>query len=235
MKVRTLAAVAALALGAAIGGGAAQAATYYLAVDGCSGAGGCLGSNTQVGTVNVTASGGVLSFDISLDNGAVFNSAGNSSQHNAFVFDLNPGGATVTNLTDFNFTTVNSSNVTVTTTDFAQETGGPFSDAPFGNAWNNAIAYVGSAHQGGAENNFSFQVKDDLNNLSLSMLTFGATYNGSHIMFASDVYANGNTGNVGAYAGGGIPEPATWGLMIMGVACIGAAMRQQRAKALAAA
>jgi hypothetical protein len=233
MKVRTLAAVAALALGTALGG-AANATTYLLTVDGCSSS--CLGSNTQVGTVTVTqGGGGTLDFSVVLDNGALFNVNGNS-QHHAFVFDLNPGGASLGGLNYSNFTAVNASNQVVSTTDFAGATPPPFSDSPFGSAWTNAVDYVGSLQGNSSANpsNFSFQLSDTLNNLSLSMLTFGDVYNGHQIFVAADVFANGNTGNVGA-TGGGVPEPATWGLMITGVFCIGAAMRQQRRRALTAA
>src|ERR1700748_1741416 len=96
MKVRTLAAMAALALGTAIGG-AAHAATYLLTVDGCNG-GGCMGSYTEIGTITVTqdaTKSGVLDFAVSLDHGAVFDSSGTSSKNNALAFDLNPGGASL--------------------------------------------------------------------------------------------------------------------------------------------
>jgi hypothetical protein len=235
MKVRTLAAVAALVLGTAIGGGAANATTYLLTVDGCTG--GCLGSNTQLGTVTVTQNGGALDFSVVLSNGALFNVAGNDTQHHAFVFDLAPGGADLTGLSYSNFTETNTvTHVVSSTTDFAGASPPPFSDSPFGDAWTNAVNYVGPLQGNSSANpsNFSFELTDTHTNLLLSMLTFGDTYNGHQIFVAADVFANGNTGNVGA-TGGGVPEPATWGLMITGVFCIGAAMRQQRRRALAAA
>jgi hypothetical protein len=233
MKVRTLAAVAALALGTAIGGGAANANTYMLTVDGCTG--GCLGSNTQVGTVTVTqGGGGTLDFSVVLDNGALFNVAGNDTQHHAFVFDLNPGINSLMGLSYGNFTETNTvTHVVSSTTDFAGASPPPFSDSPFGSAWTNAVNYVGSLQGNGSTNpsNFSFELSDTANNLALSMLTFGDTYNNQQIFVAADVFAMGNTGNVGG-PGGGVPEPATWGLMITGVFCIGAAMRLQRRRAL---
>ncbi len=245
MKVRILAAVAALALGTAISGGAAQAATYMLTVNGCSS--NCLGSNTEIGTVTVTQVGGALDFTVALDHNAVFNSNGNG-EHHAFTFDLSSGGASLAGLAYSNFTTVNSSNQVVTTTDFAAPTvtnkgvttldPGPFDESPFGHGtWSNAIDYVGTAGQGHAPSNFSFQVKDTLNNLSLGMLTFADTYDGKKIEFAADVYANGTTGNVGAVystSPGGVPEPASWAMMIMGVFTIGAVMRQRRKAMIAA-
>jgi hypothetical protein len=237
VKVRTLAAAAAVTLAMSISGGAAQAATYMLTVDGCSA--GCLGSNTQLGMVTVTQDAslsGVLDFSVVLDNGALFNVAGGGNQHHALVFDLNGGGASLAGLTYSNFTNINSSNQVVSTTDFAGATGGPFSDSPFGSTWTNAVNYVGSLQGNSAANpsNFSFQLSDTLNNLSLSMLHYGDVNNGHQVMVASDVYANSTTGNVGGLAGG-VPEPATWGLMITGVFFVGAAMRRQRRRALASA
>jgi hypothetical protein len=235
MRVRGLAAALTLALGTSLGAGAAHATTYLLTVDGCTG--GCLGSNTQLGTVTVTENGGALDFSVVLDNGAVFNSAGNSPTHHALVFDLNSGGASLAGLGYSNFTTVNASNVTVSTSDFAgAPPPSPYTDSPFGSSWSNAVNYVGSAEQGGAESNFSFVLSDNLGNLTLGMLVSPITYNGQPIILASDVYANGNTGNVGATGTtGGVPEPEAWGLMLMGVFSVGAAMRLQRRKALATA
>jgi hypothetical protein len=246
VKVRTLAAVAALALGTAISGGAAHAATYMLTVDGCS-TPGCLGSNTEVGTVTVNQNGGALDFNVTLDNGVLFNNEHNAnSQHHAFVFDLAPGLADLSGLSYTNFTTLNSSNQVVSTTAFSGATASPFSESPFGSNWTNAINYdsgVTGNHLTNASN-FSFELTDTHANLLLSMLHFGDVYLGQQIMVAADVYnpnvynpANGtygNTGNVGGLAGG-VPEPATWGLMITGVFCVGAAMRQQRRQALTVA
>jgi hypothetical protein len=237
VKVRTLAAVAALALGTAIGGGAAHADTYLLTVDGCS-TPGCLGSNTELGTVTVTGSGGILDFTVALDNGALFNN-NNNGQHHAFVFDLNPGSANLTGLHYSNFTTVNSSNQTVSTNAFSGASPAPFSDSPFGSNWTNAIDYNKGSNGNSSTNasNFSFQLSDTYGNLTLAMLGIGDVYDGKNIKFAADVYANGTTGNVGADppVGGGVPEPATWGLMIAGVFCAGAALRQQRRQAYTAA
>ena len=59
------------------------------------------------------------------------------------------------------------------------------------------------------------------------------------IYFAADIVdgANDNTGVwVGAtLTGGGVPEPASWAMMIMGVFTIGATMRQRRTRAMIAA
>ena len=72
-----------------------------------------------------------------------------------------------------------------------------------------------------------------------------ATYGGLATWFIADlVNAAGKTGNVGAQicdscggggdGGGGVPEPATWALMILGLGGIGAATRfRSRARSLA--
>lgn len=250
MKVRIWAAMAGMALATAISGGAAHAATYLLTVDGCgTGTAGCLGSNTEIGQITVLQNGSKLDFTIALDNGALFNANGND-QHHAFVFDLNPGAAGLGVLTFSNYTTLNSSGHQVATSDFAaptvtnKKTGvtsldpGPFNEPPLGKGvWSNAIDYVGSAGQGHTPSNFSFELSNSLNNLSLSMLTFASSYNGQNIEFAADVYANGKTGNVGAIYddAGDVPEPAAWALMIMGVFGVGATLRQRRRQALTTA
>jgi hypothetical protein len=67
------------------------------------------------------------------------------------------------------------------------------------------------------------------------------SYGGETIYFAADVYGpigtdGATTGAIGGGPpGGGVPEPATWGLMITGAFCVGAAMRQRRHRALTAA
>lgn len=220
MKVRNFAAALALALGTTIAAGAAHAATYVLNVDGCSAS--CLGSNSEVGTVTVTENSGKLNFSVALDNGALFNANGNNTHH-ALVFDF----STLANLGGLAFSNV--------TAGFTGSTAGPFSDPPFGSNWDYAVNYTGDAGQGHTPSSLSFTLSDTLNNLSLAMLNAPTTYSGKPIVFAADVYANGTTGNVGATLtqAPGVPEPATWGLMIVGVAAVGAAMRQRRAMTLA--
>jgi len=56
---------------------------------------------------------------------------------------------------------------------------------------------------------------------------------GQNIFFTVDVAAVTNrvvkTGNVGAtLTGGGVPEPATWAMMILGMGGIGVTLRRRR-------
>jgi hypothetical protein len=64
-------------------------------------------------------------------------------------------------------------------------------------------------------------------------------YNGQQIFFGSDISRNGNTGNVGATltpsVKGGVPEPATWAMMMIGFGGMGALLRRRRSQALALA
>jgi hypothetical protein len=41
---------------------------------------------------------------------------------------------------------------------------------------------------------------------------------------------DGNTGNIGGGVVAGVPEPATWGMMLLGFAGLGFAFRQTRRK-----
>jgi hypothetical protein len=219
-------AAAAVLVAATMASGTAHAGTYLLQYDGCSSS--CLGANSSIGTVSVnTTAAGAIDFEIKLTNGALFNANGNA-QHHAFVFDLQPGAVNTTGLTIGNFKTFNGANW-VTTTDFAAAPGaGPFSDAPFGSLWTNAVNFVGAEHQGHTPSSLSFEVTDTGHNLVASMLAYGATFNDHKIAFAADVYANRNTGNVGA-----TPEPSTWAMMFMGLFGTGALLRRQRPVAVA--
>lgn len=229
MKMRGMAAALALALGTVVSGGAANAATvvYDLTVNGCSST--CFGSGiTSLGTVTVNDAGGALAFSVNLTNGATLNTNGNQTHH-ALVFDF---GSTALNLGGLSFGSY-FLNPSATGT-LSGSTSGPFQDPPFGSNWDFAVNYTPSVSQGNGPTSYGFTLSDTLNNLSVSLLDSPAGSGTPTIYVAADVFANGNTGNVGGtLTGGGIPEPATWGLMIVGVAAMGAAMRHRRAMTLA--
>lgn len=59
-------------------------------------------------------------------------------------------------------------------------------------------------------------------------------FNGHPINFAVDIVTGAATGVVGGGLGGGIPEPATWGLMLLGFGGMGAMLRSNRRRKAAA-
>jgi hypothetical protein len=168
------------------------------------------------GTVTITdLAGGKLGFNITLDDGASFNVNGNS-QHHAFTFDLKGAGVTISNLTSGFSVAKLSKNATT------------FDQPPFGDNWLSAISYTGSAKQGNAGSSLSFVVDDTLHDLTTASLQLGDTYGGKKIYASADIFQNGATGNVGATMTGGVPEPATWAMMLVGFGGLGVAMRRAR-------
>ena len=164
------------------------------------------------GTVTITdLAGGKLGFDITLDDGASFN-VNNNSQHHAFTFDLKGAGVTISSLT----------------TGFSVNTGGPFAQDPFGKDWQHAISYTGAAKQGKAGSSLSFVVDDTLHDLTTASLQLGDIYGGKKIYASADIFQNKATGNVGATMTTGVPEPATWAMMLVGFGGLGVAMRRAR-------
>jgi hypothetical protein len=67
-------------------------------------------------------------------------------------------------------------------------------------------------------------------NLDLLGISDAKNYPGKTIFFSADIAQNGNTGNIGATLIGGVPEPATWALFILGFGFIGGTLRMQRAR-----
>jgi hypothetical protein len=173
------------------------------------------------GTVTITEeTGGSLLFTITPDNGASFN-VNNNSTHHAFAFDLTGAGVSITNVS----------------TGFSVDKTSPASEPPFG-SWQYAIDYTGKAKQGNAPASLSFLVSDTLHDLTTASLkldhtfsTGGKTYN---IYAASDIFS-GKTGNVGAtLVPTGVPEPASWAMMLVGFGGLGAALRSRRSRAVVA-
>lgn len=225
MRSVMVAAVAA-ALGTATAG-VAQANTVVLDLtqNGCSAD--CFGPGvTSLGTVTIDAVGGSLDYTVDLANGAIFNANGNS-QHNALVFGLDQTGLTISNLSaGFGLPTEKIGKTTALNS-------GPFSDAPFSSKWAYAIDYVGGAKQGHTPGALSFTVSDAAHDLTLADVAAGDLYDSLKIYAAADVYANNTTGNVGAIMvpTSGVPEPATWALLLLGVGMIGAALRRRAGQA----
>jgi len=193
--------------------GASHATTYTLNVDGCSS--GCGYSN--YGTVDVTGQGtNTLTFDIELANNVVFfNQAGQPDE--AFSLIGNP--------------TITISGLPSTFGTNGSQAAGTHHESAFGD-FDYAVQWLGPPTNNGSLGVQSLQFTvTGAGPLTLDSNLVG----GKNIFFTVDVAAVTNgvvaTGNVGAtLTGGGIPEPATWAMMIMGMGGIGAIMRRRRSE-----
>ena len=163
------------------------------------------------GTVTVTENGGALDFVVTLAAGFLFHTSPN--QHDAFAFNLVGSPAiTYSNMTSGFFAAIPGSGEP------------PFTQSPFGDF---QYAIDCSCAQGLAGPlSFTVSAGSPLTLASLSSLL----YNGQNLYFSADVLqtATGFTGNIGATLGGGVPEPATWAMMILGFAMVGMGLRLRR-------
>jgi hypothetical protein len=86
----------------------------------------------------------------------------------------------------------------------------------------------------GASNPYGSSLTFDITGTGLGVLA-ADNYQGHAINFAVDVVrGDGVTGVVGGGLGGAVPEPATWGLVILGFGGAGAALRSSRRRKAAA-
>ncbi|HEX4711933.1 PEPxxWA-CTERM sorting domain-containing protein [Phenylobacterium sp.] len=209
------------ALGLALSFGAASmanATVYVFTQDACTGTCG----TGPFGTVTVTNDAvlaNTLDFSVQLAAGESFHDTGDP-QHHALVFNL-VGNPTITIAGLNSQFTANGS-----------QAAGSTSASGFG-----TFDYVIDLPK---------LPKGSVNPTTLWFQATGAapltlesnTVGGKQVYFASDIFgANGNTGNVGAIlqTGGGVPEPASWALMLVGFGGLGAALRLRRRHALALA
>jgi len=226
-SIASLAAVAVLSFA-----GAANASTIYNFKLDTTDASGELGGVTDAGTIQVTDTGTDLFFDITLDNGFEFRHAPDDNHH-TFVLQSNTGHVS---FSGFNHPY------------FFQAVGTPFSDPPFGAAWNNAVECThdqqatGNGCSNGPKAGNPTTMKFKVAGITFSNLV-PTTYGSKKIYFATDLVGSmgiysGKTANVGATWDGvpvfGVPEPTTWGLMIVGFGFMGAGLRRRRAALVAA-
>jgi hypothetical protein len=111
--------------------------------------------------------------------------------------------------------------------------------SPFGD-FNSAVLFAAAPQSASYPGPLVFTISS-ASGLDISSFT-PDVYLGNNIYFAVDVRntTTGFTGNVGALltgnnipGGGGVPVPATWGLMIMGFGGVGALLRNRRRTQLA--
>jgi hypothetical protein len=174
---------------------------------------------SSYGTVTVTENGGGL--DFSFTPTSPYRIHDGNANHNAFAFDMDGvAGVVISNIT--------AGFVSLTNVD----------SPPFG-SYGLALdctTSCGPGYAGGFAGPLTFRVTAG-SALTLSSLTFNSV-GGKNVYFTADlVNTGGLTGNVGATltgGGGGVPEPATWGLMILGFGGAGAALRSSRRRKAAA-
>lgn len=219
MGFRTAGALAALVL-AAGAASSAHATVYYFTVDGCTG--GCGASpSTPVGNVDVEAGtgadAGLVEVTVTLTNGGAFHDT-NDPQHHALAFSL-----------------AGSPSITIS------DLGAPFTA--------NGVQAASTVSANGL-GNFEYVVNfpkqkgtvPDITSFSFDIAGINVNdfvVNSHKLFFATDMWAGpgetGNTGGVGAPGGSpGVPEPATWALMLVGFGLAGTALRRRTAVALRA-
>ena len=223
--MKTIFAAAALAATAflALPVTAANAATYFLTVDNCSG--GC--GQASYGQINVTGEGtGTLSVDIELNANTIFQQAG-KNPHNDIWFDTNTSTVTIGGLAS----PFSANGVQAAGSNAAN-------GASFGN-YDYVIQRSSAGNPGSpltGQHSLAFTVSGP-SALALESTTVGS----NNIFFVVDIAGYNplsgalvNTGRVGATIQAGIPEPASWALMILGFGGVGAVLRSRRRPALAA-
>ena len=192
---------------------AATTETFDLAVNGCGRFTSCFAPGvTSLGTVTVTENSGALDFDVSLSDAFV---NANPLERNALSFSI--VGSDVSHL-----------RIEDLTAGFIGYTGLNLA-LPFG-FYGDAVDYVGSSRQGHTPSSFSFVVTDRGDNLTLSDLAPNLI-DGQYIYAVSDLYAHSHAGDVGAILAAsstGVPEPATWSMMLLGVGIVGWRLRTGR-------
>jgi hypothetical protein len=161
------------------------------------------------GKVTVIQSGAnALTFTIDLFDGLKFTDTG---AHYAFAFSLD-GVPTLTFNGPTGFSLVTNSN--------------GVANSPFGAFDYGVACTVCDPNTGGYAGPLVFTISATV--LTLNMLASATnTFNGQSILFAADAISpTGITGTVGG--GTAVPEPATWAMMILGFAMVGAGLRLRR-------
>jgi hypothetical protein len=162
------------------------------------------------GTVTLTEDGAnQVDVAVSLIPGAVFVDTG--GPHTAFVFNLNVGGATISDLTS-GFSAIP----------------GPLSNTPFG-TFSNGIACCGNGGSNAQPSPLLFSVNRASGISIANFIASGPATNGQPggYLFSADILY-GATGNVASLVST-IPEPETYAMLLAGLGLMGfVARRRQR-------
>jgi hypothetical protein len=185
-----------------------------------------------LGTVDVTGQGtDTLTFDINLQPGVFFQAKGGGNSDDAFFFSLTGlNGSTLA----YNFLTPAGGNApgSMTFTGLGAGSYGQGFAKPFTYAVDDADPTNPINYYGGE---LKFTVFNQGGSLDLAPVNTsdGPVLGGADLR--QTIGDSTVTGPVGFTLVGGVPEPATWGMMILGVFGVGAVMRRRRAMALAQA
>jgi len=202
----------------------ANAATYFLNFDNCNGTCG----QTSYGQINVSGeTTGTLTIDIELNANTIFMQSG-QNPHADVWFDTNTHTVDVEGLAaPFS---ANGSHTAGSIQPNGASLGSFDYDIMRASSGNPATA-------AGGQHSLTFTLSGP-SSLALEYTAVGS----NNLFFVVDVasfHPDGgaliNTGRIGATIQGGVPEPASWALMILGFGGVGAALRSRRRPALAAA
>lgn len=206
MNLRNTAIAVASLTGALALAGSANAVIYTLSLTDAQGS-----LPAPYGQVEVTSPGtGTLNYTVTLFDGLKFTDTG---AHYAFSFAL-VGEPTIGVTAPAGFSLVTNAN--------------SIANAPFG-GFDYALdcAVTCAPNTGGYAGPLSFTVTGT--GLTLASVGTANTWNGNVVRFAADTISQqGVTGTIGGGVPGVVPEPAAWGMMIVGFGMIGGLMRRRR-------
>jgi hypothetical protein len=194
----TLAGALALAGVLAVPAGA-KAAVYTVTSDHCTG-----GCTPDASTITATDSGGNLLITVSLAPGDVFMTGPTGQGKNTFGFDLDLSSITISSsLTNPPWTTNNTANVN-----------GSFTAGSFPMDGAGSYDYVMDIAGKGPSN---------ISSLTFTILGASVADISGGSPFAADILSatTGNTGVVDFSISGGVPEPSTWAMLLLGFAGLG--------------
>jgi hypothetical protein len=198
-----------------------------------------------LGTVTVNGQGtSTLAFDVSLNSNVFFQMTGNGNAHDVFWFDLTPFTGAVT-------TSISTPNAPGGAPGGDYPTDGQFAVlrnlGGFGQGWSSGYDYGATVSDGSAGGNLDYYTGHLIFSLTANDGTLlnlaSATHNGSTVYGGADLRQCSSTnptagtcttGPVGFTAQrtptqqGGVPEPATWAMMLVGFGFVGAAMRRRK-------